>query len=289
MPGRGLPVGELEPLEMPAAGGGLRPAAGLNRFAAAAVALALLAVPLNILATPVPFLHRSSAAGFTLLAIAALLAWRAWRDRRFAVRAAAVFCWLWAAHFAYGYFWLSRLPTPAPEFAQLHCPDFKLLDQHGDPRQLTAMLDDGPVLLVFHRGQRDVSSITQLRELARLAPELRAAGVQVLAVSPDPPPVQRVLAESNSLPFGLLSDPLCEAAAALGVQQAGAGTSRNTAVGPVKGAAPVPSVFLIAPDRTIRWRFASPRVQVRPGAAELRRAVAALGGPGSASGPGAGL
>lgn len=96
------------------------------------VALALAAVPLNIVAGEVEVLQRWAVIGGALVIASSILAIVAWMStRRLMPRAAAVFCWVWAAHFLFGFIVLSRLPTPGPEFLSLRCPEFTLPDSSG--------------------------------------------------------------------------------------------------------------------------------------------------------------
>lgn len=248
-----------------------------NVMIGVAVALALAAPLLNIVATPVRILDQTGAAGLSALAIACILAAIVWRrDQRVGARVLCGLVFGWTAFFLYGFLWLSQLPPPGPAFAAARCPDFSLRDADGASVALADMLRNGPVLLVFYPSTRDLTSLAQLRELATLDDALRRRSVQVLAISADMPSRTRIIAAANHLPFPLLSDTSCEFIGALGLRNAGAGESRtitSSQVGPTKSDVSLPAVMLVDRDGSIRWRYASSRVQYRPAPAELLAAV----------------
>ncbi|MBK8914828.1 MAG: redoxin domain-containing protein [Phycisphaerales bacterium] len=263
-------------------------------YAGLGVALALAAVPLNVVAGEVDFLQRWSIVGGLLIVGSVALAITAWRRTRDLIpRGAAVFCWVWAAHFLFGLVVLSRLPAPRPEFLSLRCAEFTLPDSRGVSWSLDDLLalgsDDsarggGPstqgaalapqapraahVALVFYRSGRDPACAAYLRRLAAADQRLRAAGVQVAAVSMDPPALARVTAEFNHLPFPVLSDGAGKLVDALGLRHVGAGSSRGGSetgwlAGAKKGDLAIPAVLVVSADGRIVWREASTRVQAR--------------------------
>jgi peroxiredoxin len=84
-------------------------------------------------------------------------------------------------------------------------PDLVLVDQEG--RALTfGALRGRPAWLVFFRGAYCAYCREQLRGLGAQAAAVAQAGVQLLAVAPDPPALLARLRSELALPFPLLSD-----------------------------------------------------------------------------------
>lgn len=91
-------------------------------------------------------------------------------------------------------------------------PDFTLPSQNGNAVTLSKLLEQGPVVLVFYRGQWCPYCNAQLTALNAALPNIKAAGGTLVAVSPQlPTPLQPPSAESNAdappkLNFSILSD-----------------------------------------------------------------------------------
>lgn len=93
----------------------------------------------------------------------------------------------------------------APPSVGKPLPDLVLVDQDG--RALTfGALRGRPTWLVFFRGAYCAYCREQLRGLVAQAAEVAQAGVQLLAVAPDPPAILARLRNELALPFPLLSD-----------------------------------------------------------------------------------
>ena len=86
-------------------------------------------------------------------------------------------------------------------------PDFSLPDDRGGTVHLAGLAGQGPVLLVFYRGDWCSYCNTQLAAIAEQHPALEALGIRVLAISVDDPVRGAALRTSLSLPFSILSDP----------------------------------------------------------------------------------
>ena len=102
--------------------------------------------------------------------------------------------------------------APAGELAGLHvgdrAPAFELKNQAGQSIQLARLLEQGPVAVVFHRSA-DWCPFCQKQLVALQAglPELKAAGLQIVAVSYDSVEALERFAKKRGIEFGLLSDP----------------------------------------------------------------------------------
>lgn len=82
-------------------------------------------------------------------------------------------------------------------------PDLTLPDATGRP---VGLRDLGPAVFVFYRGGWCPYCNLQLRAWQRELPVLRAAGVALVAISPQTPDASLSTAEKNALGFPVLSD-----------------------------------------------------------------------------------
>lgn len=126
-----------------------------------------------------------------------------------------------------------------------HAPDFRTRNQHGETVTLEELLtqDEGGLLLVFYPWAFSGICTGELAALKEGHAELAAAGVRVVAVSCDAMFTLRAFAETEDLPFDLLSDhwPHGAIAREYGVFDDGAGCA-------LRGS------FLLDRDQTITWR-----------------------------------
>jgi len=85
-------------------------------------------------------------------------------------------------------------------------PDFTLPDAQGRPVTLSAVLREGPVVIVFYRGGWCPYCNIQLRAYQRALPEISALRGRLIAISPQLPDGSLSTAEKNRLEFDVLSD-----------------------------------------------------------------------------------
>lgn len=103
----------------------------------------------------------------------------------------------------------SPLEGPFPTGAEVgeRVPEFTLVDQTGRKVTFPDVAGTGGAVIVFHRGAAWCPFCrTQLIELQRRLTDFEAAGVTVLAVSPDPPQALVDFAGEQGVTFPLLSD-----------------------------------------------------------------------------------
>ncbi|WP_045747369.1 peroxiredoxin [Actinoplanes rectilineatus] len=105
-------------------------------------------------------------------------------------------------------------------------PDFELADQDGNPRRLTDLLKDGPVVLFFYPGAMTKGCTAEACNFRDLGAEFQAAGVQRVGISKDTVAKQKEFADANTFDYPLLSDPEMTTIAAYGVK-------RKLALGPL--------------------------------------------------------
>ena len=90
--------------------------------------------------------------------------------------------------------------------AGTQAPDFTLLDARGTTVKLSHLLEQGPVVMTFYRGQWCPYCHMMLRAYQQALPQLQAGGATLLAISPQTPYHSRALAEKLELTFAVLSD-----------------------------------------------------------------------------------
>jgi len=96
-------------------------------------------------------------------------------------------------------------------------PDLTLPDAKGTMRSLKGMLATGPMVITFYRGGWCPYCNLQLRAYQQILPELRQAGGQLVAISPQTPDASLSTAEKDGLEFPVLSDTSSQAAKAFGI------------------------------------------------------------------------
>ena len=93
-----------------------------------------------------------------------------------------------------------------PHAGQL-APTFSLPDAQGQPLALAELLQQGPVVLTFYRGNWCPYCNVQLRAYQRqVLPELARYGATLVAVSPQSPDLTSLTASEKELTFPVLSD-----------------------------------------------------------------------------------
>jgi peroxiredoxin len=164
-------------------------------------------------------------------------------------------------------------------------PAFALQDaETGKPVRSADLLAMGPLVVKFFRGRWDPYCVTELETWRELVPQLRERGALLVAISPQTRRQNDFMAQQHGLRFPLLSDPGAAVAAEFGLAHtvpeparryfrsilvnipfANSGLSYETAPD-AAWRLPLPGLFLIAQDGTIRFAqaFADPRVRPEP-------------------------
>lgn len=84
--------------------------------------------------------------------------------------------------------------------------DFELLDQDGQPRRLSNLLPDGPVVLFFYPAAMTSGCTKESCYFRDLAAEFAQAGAQRVGISTDPVAKQKEFSDLNGFDYPLLSD-----------------------------------------------------------------------------------
>lgn len=85
-------------------------------------------------------------------------------------------------------------------------PDFELPDATGKRVRLGELLEQGPVVINFYRGEWCPYCNLELRAFQNLLPEFKQAGAALVAISPELPDHSLSVTEKHSLEFTVLSD-----------------------------------------------------------------------------------
>ncbi|WP_422931804.1 peroxiredoxin-like family protein [Singulisphaera sp. PoT] len=96
-------------------------------------------------------------------------------------------------------------------------PEFELPDATGKEVKLSELLARGPVIITWYRGGWCPYCNIALRGFHKRLPEIRAAGANLVAISPETPDNSLSTAEKNHLDFDVLSDRGNKVARAFGI------------------------------------------------------------------------
>jgi peroxiredoxin len=140
-------------------------------------------------------------------------------------------------------------------------PDFTLPNVDRRPVSLSALLQQGPVVLTFYRGEWCPYCNLQLRAYQAILLRIRELGASLVAVSPQTPDNSLSTAEKKCLTFPVLSDAGNEVARRYGLVFSLPQMLRTTGPnlpsfnGDDSWEVPMPGTFVIAPDATVRLAF----------------------------------
>jgi peroxiredoxin len=152
-------------------------------------------------------------------------------------------------------------------------PHVSLQDADGETVDLKEVIRMQPTVMIFYRGSWCPYCNRHLAALAEIEESLKAAGYQILAISPDKPMGLKEAAEKNQLGYSLLSDSTAEAIEAFGLgfrvdkatreRYKGYNIDLAAASGHEHFVLPVPAVYLVDPNGTIVYRYYNPDYKVR--------------------------
>jgi peroxiredoxin len=152
-------------------------------------------------------------------------------------------------------------------------PEFSLPNAHGRPVSLTELLANGPIILNFYRGGWCPYCNLELRAYQAILSDIRAAGGDLVAISPQTPDHSVAAAEKNALAFEVLSDHGNRVASLFGiaypipdiVQAIGArfGTDLRLINGSDDGRLPISATYVIAQDRRVALASVEPDFRIR--------------------------
>ena len=168
-----------------------------------------------------------------------------------------------------------------------HAPNFTLPDALGQPVTLADLLAQGPVVVVFYRGEWCPYCNVQLRGLQAALPRFRELGASLVAISPQASDHSLSLTEKHDLTFTVLSDLDQEVIRAYQVQFTLAGDLEDLQVNVFQNdprnqnadhtrSLPVPATFVIDRDGIVRAAFVSADWRVRAEPADIEAVLRSL-------------
>jgi len=138
-------------------------------------------------------------------------------------------------------------------------PDFSLPDQNGDTVSLHSVLQRGPAVVVFYRGEWCPYCDLTLRAYQRILPAITALGASLIAISPQTPDSTLTTVEKKELSFSVLSDVGNVLGRKYGLVFMMPEAARHPGISAANGdeswELPMPGTFIVAQDRTIRLAF----------------------------------
>ena len=162
-----------------------------------------------------------------------------------------------------------------------------LWDAHNQPFDLRRLIEAKPVIITFYRGGWCPYCNLELRAYQALLADIRAAGADLVAVSPELPDHSLTTAEKNDLAFTVLSDVGGELASALGIRfmlsdavrpfYEKAGHALPDRNGDGSWALPMPATFVVAKGGRIAAAFVEPDYRKRLDPSDALAALRALG------------
>jgi len=147
-------------------------------------------------------------------------------------------------------------------------PTATLKDAMGHPFPMKANIADAPTVLVFYRGGWCPFCNRQLAGLQEILPELKTMGYQLWAVSTDAPDGLSASADEQHLDYTLLSDADLAVSKQFGIAfkapvnyhdmlpRTSGGMNKDLLL-------PVPAVFIVDKQGTIRFEYINPDFKQR--------------------------
>lgn len=166
-------------------------------------------------------------------------------------------------------------------------PLISLKNSLGTAVNLQEALKEGPLVLVFYRGQWCPYCNKHLAALNSIADSLKELGLQLYAISPDQPELLKEMKEKTETAFTLLHDSAYQSILAfdLAFQPSVAtrfkyktvlGADLSEDHGDERELLPVPATYLIDQKSIIRWRHFDPDYTQRSEPTDILKAAQKL-------------
>lgn len=148
-------------------------------------------------------------------------------------------------------------------------PNFRLPNAQGGSVELHALLEQGPVVTLFYRGDWCPYCSLELRAYQKLLPQMQALGANLVAVSPQMPDSSLRTVEKNALAYPVLSDVGLHVARAYGLafdlpSELVNLYQRQWKIDLAKWngeggwSLPIPATYMIAPDGRVLMAYVDP-------------------------------
>jgi peroxiredoxin len=158
-------------------------------------------------------------------------------------------------------------------------PAFELKDHNGETVSSAELLRTGRLVICFFRGRWCPFCVGQLEAMSRILPQIREAGAELLAISPQTVQQSFFMADQHRLGFPLLSDAGNHVARQFGLvyrvpdyQEA---IYRRVLInlpftnGDESWELPVPAVYVVDRDGTVLFAAVNPDYKERPEPEEI--------------------
>jgi peroxiredoxin len=162
--------------------------------------------------------------------------------------------------------------------------EFLMTDSDGHLVDLAALLSKGPLVISFNRGPWCDYCGLELHALARVYPEIVAAGGHVVSIVPETARYAKVLQQTRGLPFRVLTDLDLAYALSLGlvfwvgdkIKQIYSqfGIDLEQFQGHGGWLLPIPATLVVGKDGRVRARFVDPDFRHRMAIEDILRALA---------------
>ena len=162
-------------------------------------------------------------------------------------------------------------------------PDFKLPNQHGEPRRLYDYLSSAPLVLNIYRGGWCPYCNMEMKALHDVLPEIRALGATLVGLSPESPDKATETALANEIDIDILSDSGNKIADQMGLvfvlPEALRSLYKNIGIdipahnGDSSFKLPVPATYIIGKDGVIAFDFVNSDYTRRLEPSEIVRAL----------------
>jgi peroxiredoxin len=152
-------------------------------------------------------------------------------------------------------------------------PALSLKTVKGQSFDLNTAIAKRPSLLVFYRGGWCMYCNTQLGQLVQVQERIKQLGFQIIGISPDRPEKLAESIDKHRMAYTLLSDSTMAAAKAFGIafrlddatlaKYAEYGIDLDDASGQSHHLLPVPSIFVVDTNGTIKFQYVNPDYKIR--------------------------
>ncbi len=163
-------------------------------------------------------------------------------------------------------------------------PSFKLPNPEGNSISLAALLNKGPVVITFYRGNWCPYCNLQLRALQARLDEIHALGATLVAISPQVPDGSMTKDEISAMDFIVLSDQDAKVASQYGVAwEVPAFLEEHMRVGRKldlekinngnSNILPIPATFIIGRDGVVIWNYVNVDYRTRSEPEDIIKAL----------------
>ena len=166
-------------------------------------------------------------------------------------------------------------------------PNFTLPNPKGKLLSLDILLEKGPIVITFYRGDWCPYCNLQLRALQARLPEIDALGATLVAISPQVPDGSLTKSEISEMDFIVLSDQDAKVATQYGVawkvpeflsehMRVGRKLDLETINNGNGSILPIPATFILGQDGVIKWNYVNVDYRTRSEPEEIIEALKKL-------------